>query len=59
MKNTVILLGIILLSITIIQKHTYKKETKNEFSVEKKIDLETVNVSISLENMPVVFIKRD
>ena len=57
MKNTVILLGLILLCTTLLQNN--KKENKKELLVEQKSYSITTNPSISLENMPVIFIKRD
>ena len=57
MKNTVILLGLILLCTSFLQNN--KKENKKELLVEEKSRSIITNSSISLENMPVIFIKRD
>lgn len=60
MKNTVILLGLLLLSTVFLQKrNNLNKDTKN-IPLEKHENItQTAKRSISLENMPIVIIKRD
>ena len=60
MKNTVILLGLILLSTVFFQKsNSLKKDTENKSLIINESYSQSVKQSISLENMPIVIIKRD
>jgi transcriptional regulatory protein LevR len=60
MKNTIILLGLILLSTVFFQKsNSLKKDTENKSLIINENCSQSVKQSISFENMPVVFIKRD